>query len=81
MGASENVKKALESWLLGWVFEAVDAVGKSGGLAIGWVSNQIRCENIWGFQSGMGIDVYNREIDRAFIVINIYGSYQDRLPF
>ena len=28
MGASENVKKALESWLSGWVFQAVDAVGK-----------------------------------------------------
>lgn len=29
MGSSENVKKALESWLLGWVFEVMDAVGKS----------------------------------------------------
>ena len=38
MGASENVKKALESWLPGWVFELVDVVGKSGGLAIRWVS-------------------------------------------
>ena len=56
-------------------------VRKSSGLAIGWVSNQIRCENIWGFQSRMGIDVYSRETDRAFTVINIYGPYQDRLPF
>lgn len=59
----------------------MDAVGKSGGLAIGWVSNQIRCENIWGFQFGMGIDVYSRKTGRAFTVINIYGHYQDRLPF
>ena len=35
MGTSDTVKKALESWLSGWAFEAVDAAGKSGGLAIG----------------------------------------------
>lgn len=46
MGLSDKVKAALESWLPGWAFEAVDAVGRSGGLAIGWVANQIRCENI-----------------------------------
>jgi hypothetical protein len=81
MGTNEKVKEALESWLPGWVFEVVDAVGKSGGLSIGWMSSQIRCENIWGFQYGMGIDVYNRETYRAFTVINIYGPYQDRLLF
>jgi hypothetical protein len=72
MGTNEKVKEALESWLPGWVFKVVDAIGKSGGLAIGWMSSQIRCENIWGFQYGMGIDVYNRETYRAFTVINIY---------
>ena len=81
MGLSDKVKESLESWLPGWVFEKVDAVGKSGGLAIGWLANQIRCENIWGFQSGMGIDVYSRETKRVYTVINIYGPYQDRLPF
>ena len=81
MGPSDKVKEALESWLPRWVFEAVDAVGKSGGLAIVWVANQIRCENIWGFHLGMGIDVYSREIDRVYSMINIYGPYQDRFPF
>lgn len=31
MGNIETVKKALEGCLLGWVFEAVDVVGKSRG--------------------------------------------------
>lgn len=75
MGPSEKVKEALEQWLPRWVFETVDAVRKSGGLAIGWGSSQIRCENIWGFQSGMGIDVYSKETSRAFTVINIYGHF------
>lgn len=81
MGTRENVKKALESWLSGWVFEIVDAAGKSRDLAIGWLTKKIRCENIWGIQSGIGVDVYSRESDRAFIVLNIYGPYQGCLPF
>ena len=74
------VKEVLESWLPGWVFEAVDAVGRSGGLAIGWLTSQIRCESIWGFHVGIGIEVYSRDIDIVFFVVNIYGPYQDRLP-
>lgn len=81
MGASDSVKKALESWLSGWNFEAVDAIGKSGGLAIGWLTRQIRCENIWGTQSAIGVDVYSRETDWAFTVLNLYGPYQMQLPF
>ena len=57
MGPRDLVKEVLESWLPGWAFEAVDVVGRSGSLAIGWMTNQIRCENIWFFQSRMGIDV------------------------
>ena len=48
MGQSENVKKALEGCLPGWSFEMVDVVGRSGGLAIGWLKRQIKCENLWG---------------------------------
>ena len=27
------------------------------------------------------MDIYSRELDRAFTMLNIYGPYQDRLPF
>ena len=81
MGPWDMVKEVLESWLPGWAFEVVDVVGRSGGLAIGWMTNQIRCENIWRFHAGMGIDVYSRDTDRVYFMINIYGPYQDRLPF
>jgi hypothetical protein len=39
MDPQDMVKEALESWLPGWVFEAVDVVGRSRGLAIGWMTN------------------------------------------
>ena len=81
MGLWDLVKEAVESWLPGWAFEAVDAAGKSRGVAIGWMSTMIRCENFWGFHGGIGIEVYSRDIDRVFSVVNIYGLYQERLPF
>lgn len=76
MGLWDLVKKVLESWLPS--FEEVGAVGRSGGLAIGWMTNQIRCQNIWGFHAGIGIDVYTMDTDRVYSMINIYGPYQDR---
>ena len=81
MGPRDLVKEVLEHWLPGWAFETVDAAGRSGGLAIGWLTYQIRCENIWGFLVGLGIESYSRDTDRVFSVVNIYGPYQDRLPF
>ena len=77
MGSRDLVKEALESWLPGWAFEAVDAAGRSGGVAIGWMSTIIRCENFWGFHGVIGIKVYRRDIDRVFSMVNIHGPYQE----
>ena len=73
MGLRDVVKEALESWFPGWAFEAVDAAGRSGGVAIGWLTSMIRCESIWGFCEGIGIEVYSRDTNRFFSVVNIYG--------
>lgn len=81
MGPRDFIKEALESWLPGWAFEAVDAVGRSGGVAIGWLSTMIRCDNFWSFRVGIGIEVYSQDIGIVFTVVNIYGLYQERLPF
>lgn len=59
----------------------MDAAGRSGGVAIGWLTSMIRCENFWGFHAGIGIEVYSRDIDRVFTMVNIYGPYQERLLF
>ena len=81
MGPRDLVKEALESWFPGWAFEAVDAAGRLGGVAIGWLTSMIRCDNFWGFRAGIGVEVYSRDIDRVFFVVNIYGPYQEQLPF
>jgi len=36
MGSSGDVQKLLQTLLLGWDFLAMDARGRSGGLATGW---------------------------------------------
>lgn len=70
------MKKALEGCLSRWSFEAVDVVGKLGGLAISWLQRQLRCKILWGIQSGIGVDLFSKEANLAFFVWNLYGPYQ-----
>lgn len=58
MGPWDVVKGVPKSWLPGWSFEAVDAMGRSGGVAIDWIPALIRCEYIWGFRGGLGMKAF-----------------------
>ena len=62
LGDWNCIKLALEALCLGWLFEALDARGRSSGLAIGWRSRVCRCENVWGFESGMGLDFFSEDL-------------------
>ena len=73
------MKQELESCLSGWCFEAMDAAGRSEGVAIGWWQRQIHCNNIWGIHSGIGADFFSREANLNFSVLNLYGPYQSCL--
>jgi exonuclease III len=59
MGVSELVVASLESLFPGWSFVAVDAKGRSGGLATGWSLKRCNCERIWGFESGIGLNIFS----------------------
>lgn len=78
MGPRDLVREVLESWLLGWSFEVV---GRLGGVAISWVPALTRCEFLWGFRGGLGLKVFCQDLDRTFMMVNIYGPYQERLAF
>jgi exonuclease III len=58
MGVSELVVAFLESLLPGWSFAVVDAKGQSGGLATSWCLKHCNCEQIWGFESGIGLNFF-----------------------
>lgn len=81
MGDCASVQKALHSLLPGWEFLAMDARGRSGGLAMGWHKARCRFINSWGCFSCLGVDIYSQELNSSFCMINIYGPYQERVVF
>jgi exonuclease III len=78
LGDSVSVVKALETLFPGWMFAAVDARGRSGGLATGWKKRNCKLESVWGFVSGIGLTLFSTDLGRNLTVINIYGPHQDR---
>jgi hypothetical protein len=56
----------------------VDAKGRSGGLATGWCLKHCNCERIWGFESGIGLNIFSVELGCSLTLVNIYGPYADR---
>jgi exonuclease III len=78
LGVSEQVVSTLESLLPGWSFAVVDAKGCSRGLATGWRLKSCKCDRIWGFESGLGLNMFSAELGRPLLLINIYGPYSDR---
>jgi exonuclease III len=78
LGISESVLATLESLMPSWSFVAVDAKGRSGFLATGWSLKKCNCERVWGFESGIDLNVFSVELGRSLTLVNIYGPYSDR---
>ena len=81
LGCSEVVIRVLETLLPGWIFVAVDARGRSGGLASGWKVQSCRCDCSWGINSGVGLVVWDSVLGKALTILNIYGPYLNRASF
>jgi endonuclease/exonuclease/phosphatase family metal-dependent hydrolase len=81
MGESGVVATLLESLFPQWEFTGLDARGRSGGLEIGWSKSKVKMLNSWGFESGLGVEVCYADMGRIFTILNIYGPYQDRVPY
>jgi len=81
LGEVDVIKNKLEGMLPGWVFECLDVRGRSGGLATGWNSRTIKCGNVWGMESAIGCTLSSLGLGEEITLLNIYGPYQDRIPF
>jgi hypothetical protein len=81
MGTGEEVKVVLECFIHGWSFMAVDAIGRYGGLAIGWNSPKFQVLNTWGLDSGLGITFLLHELNETTNLLNIYRPYLKRKYF
>lgn len=81
LGCSEEIVRVLESLLPGWKFVVLDARGRSGGLASGWRVSSCRCVCSWGISSGVGLEVWDAELEKTVTILNIYGPYLNRARF
>jgi len=81
LGEMEAVKSKLEGMLPGWVFQCLDVRGRSGGIATGWNTRTVKIENVWGMDSVLGCSFFSSDTGEEITLLNIYGPYQDRIPF
>eukprot|EP00253_Pinus_taeda_P025127 PITA_25127 len=73
LGNSADVESSLCSLFLGWVFTALDALGHSGGLAIGFKKGRLKVLNSWGLSHALGLEILSPDFELPFLVINVYG--------
>eukprot|EP00253_Pinus_taeda_P033192 PITA_33192 len=81
LGMTEHITSYLQSISPGWTFLVMDAVGRSGGLAIGYNHRTIRVSASWGGHGFIGIDLFSSKLGTNLRVVNIYGPCQQRENF
>jgi hypothetical protein len=81
LGEAASIITFLESFLKHWKFIGVYAKGRSRGLAIGWNTRSVKILNSWGFDLGLGINIFQEDLGRCFMVLNVYGPNQDHVLF
>jgi hypothetical protein len=81
LGEGVEVEKRLSLLLPDWSFITMNSIGRSGGLAIRWNCRTIKVLNHWGFESGLGITVFSKELEDPLNIVNIYGPCHNRGPY
>ena len=81
LGSADHITSSLQSLSPSWTFLAMDVVGRSGGLAIGYNPRTIRVSASWGGHRFMGIDLFSAVFGTNLWVVNIYGPCQQRENF
>jgi len=78
LGVGVVIIKVLEGLLWGWLFVSKDAMGRYGGIVIGWNSRTMLKTNSWSFVSGLGMELLSQDLNKSLLFLNIYGPYQDK---
>eukprot|EP00253_Pinus_taeda_P033361 PITA_33361 len=68
----------LRSTFPGWSFHAIDAVGHSGGLAIGVKDGRMLINSFWGMDHALGMEISSPDMGVSLLMLNIYGPCQGR---
>ena len=71
----------LELMIHGWHFISVDALGRSGGLILGWKSCNFLFINAWALRAGLCAVLFDYELQKEISFVNLYAPYLDRESF
>eukprot|EP00253_Pinus_taeda_P027771 PITA_27771 len=71
----------LRSSFPGWSFHAIDAVGHSGGLAIGVKDGRMLINSFWGMDHALGMEITSPDMGVSLLMLNIYGPCQGHEQF
>eukprot|EP00253_Pinus_taeda_P027166 PITA_27166 len=78
---AEQIVHVMQSMVPGWCFYANDAVGRSGGIAIGINTRTIKPISTWGGIGFIGLDFFSADLGMDLRMVNIYAPCSQRESF
>jgi len=76
--SAEQISKTFQALTPGWSFIALDAAGRSGGLAIRTNPRSIRVDATWGGTGYLGLDFFSADLGMELRMVNVYGLCNHR---
>lgn len=70
LGPADHITCSLQSLAPSWTFLSMDAIGRSGGLAIGYNAQTITVDASWGSTGFMGFDIFSTQLGNNLRVVN-----------
>lgn len=78
LSQAETLIHTLSTWFPSWTFQALDASGRSGGLAIGVNNRVVEIKNTFGGRGFIDLDINAHSAISDIRIINVYGPCNDR---
>eukprot|EP00253_Pinus_taeda_P006367 PITA_06367 len=79
--SADQITRAMQALVPAWSFHAIDAVGRSGGLAIGVNPRSIKMDSTWGGSGFIGLEIFSAELGMTLRVVNVYAPCSHRESF
>lgn len=73
LGEADLISHTLGSLKLGWIFQSLDVIGRSGGLALGYNPRTINLRTSCGGDKFIGMDIFSSELGVDLHTVNVYG--------
>ena len=78
---AEPLIRTLSGWFPSWTFHALDASGRSGGMAIGVNAKVVEIKNTFGGRGFIGLDISTHTAVNDIRLVNVYGPCSDRATY